>query len=62
MKGYLKGVYNISYNSCSFDAVLSFKSIHVYAYGRIFKMWLVSLYQVLNMSSKHVESWNLGHY
>jgi hypothetical protein len=33
MKGYLKGVYNISYNSWSFDAVLSFKSIHMYAYG-----------------------------
>ena len=33
MKGYLKGVYNISYNSWNFDAVLSFKSIHVYAYG-----------------------------
>jgi hypothetical protein len=33
MKVYLKGVYNISYNSCSFDAVLSLKCIHVYAYG-----------------------------
>ena len=33
MKGYLKGIYNISYNSCSCDAVLSFKSMHVYAYG-----------------------------
>ena len=32
-EGYLKGVYNISYNSCSFDAVLSLKYIHVYAYG-----------------------------
>jgi hypothetical protein len=27
-----------------------------------FKMCIVPLYQVLNMSSKHIESWNLGHY
>ena len=45
MKGYLKGVYNISYNSCSFDAVLSLKCIQVSAYGHPLTL-TVSIYKI----------------